>query len=150
MPITVAIQNTLVIQASGQCFAIPLRQVVEINEITPEQLDTSQGFSQLDLRGNLLPVYSLSTLLQLRTPPSTNNKKILLVILQNETQCIALHVDSIAGKQDLFLRNIHQDILNIPGISGVSLLGNGNAILILDCESLFRLTQHYGEPLYAA
>lgn len=38
---------------------------------------------------------------------------MLLVVLQHEKQYIALLVDSIDGKQDLFLRNVHQDILNI-------------------------------------
>ncbi|MBK8103268.1 MAG: chemotaxis protein CheW [Cellvibrionales bacterium] len=150
IPITVAIQNTLVIQAESQRFAIPLRQVVEIIEVTPDQIETAAGFLQLNLRGNLLPVYALKTLLQLNIEPPETHKKMLLVVLQHEKQYIALLVDSIDGKQDLFLRNVHQDILNIPGISGISLLGNGNAIIILDCEGLFRLTQHHVEPLYAA
>ena len=150
IPITVAIQNTLVIQAESQRFAIPLRQVVEIIEVTPDQIETAAGFLQLNLRGNLLPVYALKTLLQLNIEPPETHKKMLLVVLQHEKQYIALLVDSIDGKQDLFLRNVHQDILNIPGISGISLLGNGNAIIILDCEGLFRLTQHHVEPLYVA
>ena len=98
----------------------------------------------------MLPVYALKTLLQLNIEPPETHKKMLLVVLQHEKQYIALLVDSIDGKQDLFLRNVHQDILNIPGISGISLLGNGNAIIILDCEGLFRLTQHHVEPLYVA
>lgn len=44
IPITVAIQNTLVIQAESQRFAIPLRQVVEIIEVTPDQIETAAGF----------------------------------------------------------------------------------------------------------
>ncbi len=150
MPVTVAIQNTLVVQASQQNFAIPLRQVIEIIEISPEQITTTDEIKHIALRGNTLPMYTLSALLQLRTAPTPIRKKNLLVILQNEQQCIALLVDNIQGKQDLFLRHIHQDLLNIPGISGVSLLGNGNAIIILDCEGLFRLTQHYAEPAHAA
>lgn len=150
MPVTVAIQNTLIMQSSQQNFAIPLRQVIEIIEVSPEQMTTTNGIKHIALRGNSLPVYALSTLLQLRATPTPIRKKNLLVILQNEQQCIALFVDNIQGKQDLFLRHIHQDLLNIPGISGVSLLGNGNAIIILDGEGLFRLTQHYAEPTHAA
>ena len=66
---------------------------------------------------------------------------IMLLILQNESSCIALAVDDVLGRQELFLRDTHQDIRNIPGVSGISLLGNGNAVIILDCENLFRLAR---------
>ncbi len=146
MPITVAIQNTLIVQASQQNFAIPLRQVIEITEVLPEQLSTENALTTIAFRGSILPVYTLSRLLQLGAVQQSNNKKMLLVVLEHDKQCIALHVDEIQGKQDLFLRNTHQALRNIPSISGVSLLGNGNVIIILDCEGLFHLTSRYAEP----
>ncbi len=150
IPKTVAIQNTLLVQASKQYFAIPSRHVMEILDIAPNELQENHGVNMLNLRGQSLPVYSLNHLLKLPASHTQHTQKYLLVILQHEEDCIALHVDDALGRQDLFLRHTHQDLRNIPGISGVSLLGNGRAIIILDCEGLFRLTSHYAESRHAA
>ncbi|MEZ5540322.1 MAG: chemotaxis protein CheW [Pseudomonadales bacterium] len=150
IPKTVAIQNTLLIEAGKQQFAIPSRHVMEVLEVSPNELTDDQGLRMLDLRGQSIPVYSLSRLLQLSSSSPQDIERVLLVILQQENNYIALHIDDAIGRQDLFLRNTHQDLRSIPSIGGISLLGNGRAVVILDCESLFRLTCHYIEPRHAA
>lgn len=147
MPVTVAIQSAIIVQATEQTFAIPTRHLVEIVELPRNSLQEHQDQASIDLRGKMLPVYSLDTLLGLSDSPRENtlSTALMLLILQNENESIALAVDDVLGRQELFLRNIHPDLRKIPGISGISLLGNGNAIIILDCENLFRLAERNPE-----
>jgi two-component system, chemotaxis family, sensor kinase CheA len=147
MPVTVAIQSAIIVQATEQTFAIPTRHLVEIVELPRNSLQETRNQASIDLRGNILPVYSLDTLLELSNSPRENSQStaLMLLILQNESESIALAVDNVLGRQELFLRDIHPDLRKIPGISGVSLLGNGNAIIILDCENLFRLAERNPE-----
>ncbi len=143
MPVTVAIQSALIVSAAEQTLAIPTRHLIEIIELPHNNLKIWQNQPAIDLRGNMLPVYSLSNLLDIKTKKinTLSSPMIMLLILQNESSCIALAVDDVLGRQELFLRDTHQDIRNIPGVSGISLLGNGNAVIILDCENLFRLAR---------
>jgi chemotaxis protein histidine kinase CheA len=143
MPVTVAIQSALIVSTAEQILAIPTRHLIEIIELPHNNLKIWQNQPAIDLRGNMLPVYSLSNLLDIKTKKinTLSSPMIMLLILQNESSCIALAVDDVLGRQELFLRDTHQDIRNIPGVSGISLLGNGNAVIILDCENLFRLAR---------
>lgn len=143
MPVTVAIQSAITVQITDQTFAIPSRHLIEIIELPRSNLRENQNQASIDLRGNTLPVYGLDTLLGLSNSPRENTRStaLMLLILQNENECIALAVDDVLGRQELFLRDIHPDLRKIPGISGISLLGNGDAIIILDCENLFRLAE---------
>jgi two-component system chemotaxis sensor kinase CheA len=99
----------------------------------------------IDLRGNMLPVYHLEKLLTLDKACQNSgiSSTLMLLILQNDNHSIALAIDNVLGKQEFFLRDIHPDLRNIPGIGGISLLGNGNAVIILDCDNLFALAKNH-------
>ena len=142
---TVAIQSAILVLADKQTFAVPSRYLVEIIEVTHNNLQTMQNQVAINLRGNMLPVYHLEKLLALEktNPNSDTSSTLMLLILQNDNHCIALAIDNVLGKQEFFLRDVHPDLRNIPGIGGISLLGNGNAVIILDCENLFALAKNY-------
>lgn len=153
LPVTVAIQSVILARTQNQTFAIPARHVAEIIETPQQSLQIVNNQLAVLLRDNMLPVYRLDHLLQIEPPikpeqpipaEETNSQKqanIMLLILQHDTHCIALAIDDMLGRQELFLRDIHQDLRSIPGIGGVSLLGNGDVVIILDCENLFALAQ---------
>ncbi len=145
MPVTVAIQSAILVMASTQTFAIPSRYLIEIIEVSHDNLQTMQNQLAVDLRGNMLPVYHLDKLLALdkTRKNSEASPMLMLLILQNDNHCIALAIDNVLGKQEFFLRDIHPDLRNIPGIGGISLLGNGNAVIILDCDNLFALAKNH-------
>lgn len=145
MPVTVAIQSAILVMASTQTFAIPSRYLTEIIEVPHDNLQTMQNQVAIDLRGNMLPVYHLEKLLTLdkACQNSEISSTLMLLILQNDNHSIALAIDNVMGKQEFFLRDIHPDLRNIPGIGGISLLGNGNAVIILDCDNLFALAKNH-------
>ncbi|HSC76663.1 MAG TPA: chemotaxis protein CheW [Pseudomonadales bacterium] len=149
MPLTVAIQSAILVRAAEQLFAIPARHLIEIIEVSPESLETHHNQAAINLRGNMLPVYRLSKLLNLEIRSKNNPipSVIMLLVLQNENDSMALAIDDILGRQELFLREIHQDLRNIPGIGGISLLGNGNAVIILDCNNLFNMAKTNPETI---
>lgn len=149
MPVTVAIQNAILVQTASQTFAIPARHLVEIIELPYKDLQSIHNQNAINLRGNMLPVYTLARILNLQKHHHTPST-LLLLILQNDNDCIALAIDDVLGRQELFLRTIHPDLRNIPGIGGVSLLGNGSAIIILDCANLFELAMKNPEFLGAS
>jgi two-component system chemotaxis sensor kinase CheA len=138
VPTTVAIQNTLLVRTATQTFAIPTRHVHEVIIAKPEDIEWQGNAPTLTVRGNTIPIYTLADLLQIQHT-ADNNEQLTLIILHQDSDCIALQVDDVIGQQDLFLRNIHEDLRSIPCVSGVSLLGNGDAVIIVECEALLRL-----------
>lgn len=142
LPVTVAIQSVMVVRARAQTFAIPTRTVQEIVTVSRGALQVLNHQAALLLRENMLPVYHLGHLLQLPAESAAPAADALvLLVLQHDTHSLALAVDSIIGRQELFLRDIHADLRAIPGVGGVSLLGNGEVVIILDNENLFSLAR---------
>jgi chemotaxis protein histidine kinase CheA len=146
-PLTDAIQNSLIIRSAGQTFAIPTSHLLEIIDSPREELHIFNNMPTISLRGNTLPVYCLADLLQIEKKypsPEIKSVTVTLLILQHNQDCIALAVDDLVGIQDLFPRDIHQDLRDIPGVNGVSILGDGSVIIILDCGNLFGLAAPEG------
>ena len=145
MPVTVAIQSAILVLAGMQTFAIPSRYLVEIIELPHDDLQAMHNQAVVNLRGNMLPVYYLEEILKLKKEKQNEkaSSTLMLLILQSDNHCIALAIDNVLGNQEFFLRDIHPDLRNIPGIGGISLLGNGNAVIILDCENIFALAKNH-------
>ena len=157
VPRTVAIQSIMLVQAGEQTLAVPTRNVLGIVSVSPAELQTEAEQSMLILRGNALPVYQLNHLLkndllpldnsapltvdQPTTQPDNSSSQQEILILQHDVHCIALAVDNVLQRQELFVRDIHPDLRNIPGVGGISLLGNGDVVIILDPENLFMLAR---------
>jgi two-component system chemotaxis sensor kinase CheA len=68
-------------------------------------------------------------------------QRVELLILQHDIHSIALAVDAVLERQELFVRAVHPDIRHIPGVGAASLLGNGKVVIILDTENLFALAR---------
>jgi two-component system chemotaxis sensor kinase CheA len=155
MPVTVAIQSSILVRSQNQTFAFSARNIIEISEVRCEEADSEQGILFINLRGKRLPVYKLATILGMdKLSDKTTPTSILnLLIVRSETNCIAISIDDVIGRRELFLRDIHQDIRKIPGIYGISLLGNGDPVIILDCEEIFRIVSgsiNVGEAAYGS
>ena len=58
-------------------------------------------------------------------------------------------VDDIQGRQEIFVRDCHPDIAQLPGVAGASILGNGQPVLILDTADLIDLAAQQAQSLDA-
>jgi chemotaxis protein histidine kinase CheA len=47
----------------------------------------------------------------------------------------------------VFIREVHPDIAKMPGVSGVSILGDGQVVIILDCDALIGLAARNAQSL---
>jgi chemotaxis protein histidine kinase CheA len=60
---------------------------------------------------------------------------------------IGLIVDAVLGRPEVFIREVHPDIAKMPGVSGVSILGDGQVVIILDCDALIGLAARNAQSL---
>ena len=74
IPLTLAIVSALIVESSQERFAIPqlsVRELVMTSEHAENQIETIKGTPVLRLRDKLLPLVSLSNLLELHMSPQT-------------------------------------------------------------------------------
>lgn len=131
IPLTAAIQSTLLVKVNTQIYAISDKVVREVLE-GPKDLQTVQGQEAIILRGQYLPVVHLQTLLHGKKTPTDADSD--LVILSQEGKQLGVFVDKVLYRDELFLKEMHSSVSKVPGLGGVSVLGNGDIVLILDAE----------------
>ena len=130
LPLTLAILPVLLVRLGDQPFAVPLSMVREILPIDPVEVQEVGGRATMVVRGEVLPIMPLSTLLgweQVQTPEYG-------VLMQSAEQSFILAIDSFAGREDAVIKSL--DDFRPKGVAGVTTLSNGQIVLILDMKEL--------------
>jgi two-component system chemotaxis sensor kinase CheA len=134
LPLTVAVINVLLVEVGEEIFGLPLTKVVSALELSTDELFTSQGAEMLSYGGQLLPVHRLSPLLGVPEGALTSLKPYLVV--DGESSRVALQVDRLIGQEEVVLKPLTRPLDLVPGLSGVTILGSGRPIFILDVPRL--------------
>lgn len=130
LPLTLAILPVLLIELGEQPFAVPLSMVREILPININQVQEVGGAAVMVVRGEVLPLLSLSGLLgwqQERVPEYG-------VLMQAVETAFILAVDGFAGREDAVIKSLED--FRPKGVAGVTTLSNGQIVLILDMKEL--------------
>lgn len=148
LPVSAAIQSVVMVAAGGSQYGLPERNVHEVISVPRAAIQRLQGQTVCLLRGVTLPVYHLGVLLGGEEPARLVQDNLLeVVVLSDGVHRIGAIVDSVLGRPEVFLRDMHPDIARLPGIGGVSVLGNGGVLIVLDCDRLFDLALRNAQSL---
>ena len=135
LPLTVAIIQSLLIEAGQEIYAIPISRVLKTLEVDRDNVKTSQKQSLIDFDGYLIPILSLRKIFRL--PPLTGQAKFIPVIVtEAKGKIVGLVVDRLVGQQETFIRPLGRPLNKIGGLSGTTVLGNGRTIFLLDVGNL--------------
>ncbi len=134
IPLTLAIIPALMVGCAGQEFAIPqvnLDELVRIERVD-ESVEWIHGTPVYRLRGGLLPLVDLATLLELETTDLAARTSANVVVLQADGHRFGLVVDAITDTQEIVVKPLAGHVKEIPTFAGVTILGDGGLALILD------------------
>jgi two-component system chemotaxis sensor kinase CheA len=134
LPLTVAVVNLLLVQVGEEIFGLPIGKVQGALEADADKLGLSRGTAMLPSGGTLLPVHSLSDLLALSVPPKPGVRPY--VVMEAESGKVALAVDKLLGQEEVVLKALSRPLDLVPGLSGVTILGSGRPVFILDVPRL--------------
>ncbi|MBP2304000.1 chemotaxis protein CheW [Azospirillum melinis] len=142
LPLSAAILRTLLVQVDDQVLAIPDRFVEEVCGFTADDFHRVSGCWTVMRRKRVLPVVRLADALGFPAegewPPSGPGQRLVVVLRQGRRR-IGLEIDKLLRRGDLFVRESHPGLAEVPGVGGVSLLNDGRIVIILDGDELYRL-----------
>ena len=72
--------------------------------------------------------------------PQDTNILVRVVILHVGGKTVGLVVDELLGSQDIVIKSLSDNFMNIRGLSGASILGDGTVSLMLDVGTLIDLS----------
>ncbi|HEX3801085.1 MAG TPA: chemotaxis protein CheA [Verrucomicrobiae bacterium] len=133
LPLTLAIAETLIVEAGGQTCAVPQSSVREVLHVQDEQIKTVNGVEAIPYRTAVLPVIRLTGLFRLK---NVSKPKHCLLVIESERGSIGLLADQILGQREVVVRVLRDPLVQVKGISGATELGDGKPVLILDGAAL--------------
>lgn len=136
LPLTIAIIQSLMIKTAGETYAIPLNNVVRDVGIKSEDIKTIEGQEVILLRGEVLPLLRLNSLLD--CPAEVQNKEnLIVVVVEKMENHFGFVVDELLGQQEVIIKSLDSKVLrSVKGFAGATILGDGTVCLILDIGTL--------------
>lgn len=145
IPLTLAIVSALIVECSGERFALPQNSVVELVRISrnsPKGLENINGRPVYRLRDRLLPLVSLREILGLpeeeteRTRAQNGADGTYVVVSQVGAFVFGIIVDKVFDTEEIVVKPVSRSMRHISCFSGTTILGDGRVIMILDPNGL--------------
>jgi two-component system chemotaxis sensor kinase CheA len=131
LPITLAIIQAILVKDTAQTFAIPTSQVSEIVKVKKTDVKSLGKTNAIIVRDQIIPMIHLHKLLCL--PESDEDEyELLIIYLGDENTKVGLVVDSVMRQQDILVKSLNETFAKLKGISGATILGDGQVVLVLD------------------
>lgn len=139
LPLTLAIIEGLMVAVGGQQFILPAVSVRESFRPLPGGVATVHGRGELvDVRGQLLPLLRLGSLLGIADAVADPARGIVVVIeAGHDRRCLL--VDALVGRQEVVIKGLGETFQGHRSFAGAAILGDGRVGLILDTTALVRL-----------
>jgi two-component system chemotaxis sensor kinase CheA len=134
LPLTVAVVQLLLVRAGGEVLGLPITKVLGAVEVPEKALQHSPSTALITHGQQLIPAHDLAGLLAL--PPDQPRSPRPYVVMETEEGNVALGVDGLVGQEEAVLKALTRPLDRVAGLSGVTILGNGRPVFILDVPRL--------------
>lgn len=133
LPPTVAIIKSLIVRVGNEDYAIPLSSVIEALYVNDENWKVIHGNPFLYVREKLIPAIKLRDVFNVE---NKKNEKEVGIIVEREGEKYGIVVDAITDQQEIVIKPLGSFLAKIKGFGGVTILGDGRVIPILDVSTL--------------
>lgn len=142
IPFTLAITQSLLIKTGNEIYAVPLASVEGVVRLSAHELkqkyaehDSSYHYADRDYR-----LCHLGSLLDVSKPQLGGADKMFPVLLVRSGDLrMAIHVEATLGNREVVVKPLALQLSRLPTVSGATILGDGNVVLILDIQGLIRV-----------
>ena len=132
LPLTLAVAQTVLVKADGRLWALPAPMVEQVQQIKDKDLLNLYLTREVVWQGRKYPFFYLPRLLGSagHNPETMRYNSVLL--LKSGQNLAAVHIDEMIGNQEVVVKNIGPQLARVSGISGATVLGTGEVVLIIN------------------
>ncbi len=134
LPLTLAVTRAVIVKAGAATYAVPTVMVEHVRQLRDAESPAGDA-AHLEWQSRSYPYHPLAALLGLESCSEGEASPVLFV--RSGAQAVAVRVDRIlASSQEIVVKAIGPHIAGLPGITGATVLGSGEIVLILDPAQL--------------
>jgi two-component system chemotaxis sensor kinase CheA len=125
-----AIVDIMIVRINGKRLGIPISSIVEVANYRRDETHTIGKDEAVLLRDEVLQLLWLNDMVG-----RSDVCEILIVVQYQKRKC-CIPVDLVEGKQEVVVKPLSTFIGNTRGVSGVTILGDGDVIPVLDINTM--------------
>jgi two-component system chemotaxis sensor kinase CheA len=129
LPLTLAITDALLVTVGGHTFAVPQASVREVTEAESDSITAFEGNELMVYRGGSLPMVRLSRVFGI---PDGGRYRMHALVIGTGMAAVGILVDRIVGQREVVVKTLADPLVKVDTVSGVTELGDGRVVLILD------------------
>jgi two-component system chemotaxis sensor kinase CheA len=161
-----AIVQSLLVKSESDIFAIPLSTVVESIRIHPREIQRIGNSEVIKRRDSVLPLVYLNKVLDLNNKDTKiwykvdqkedhvelnkRHKRLFVVVIGTGDRKFGIVVDHLLNQQEMVIKPMGALLKQIPCVAGGAILGNGEAVLVLDMAEVEVFVRQQGRQNIAA
>ncbi len=135
LPLTITIINVLLARISSFQVAIPVSSILHTYELKRNTISRLEKMMVFYLEDEAIPIFSLNQIFAVPYNPY-NREFVSLFIAEIKGRKVGLAVDQFLGQREAFVKPLGRPLAKLKGVSGGSVLGDGEVVFILDVDNL--------------
>lgn len=142
LPLTLAIDHGLLVRVGGDVYAIPTSAVDRIMDISLKEIVEVEASQAILLNERVIPLRDLATTLEIPDQKMMIQDKLPVVVLSKGWDTVAFLVNEVVGEREMVIKPLRPPLLSVRNVTGGTLTGNGEVIMVLDPSSLVDSALH--------
>jgi chemosensory pili system protein ChpA (sensor histidine kinase/response regulator) len=132
LPLTLAVTQAVLVRAGGIAYAIPAVMVEQVRQVKAPELESYRTAGETSWQDRRYPFRYLPQLLGDAEFVPEARRVTPVMLLRTGANTVALQVDEVVGSQEIVVKNTGPLLARVAGITGATVLGNGDIVLILN------------------
>lgn len=132
VPQSLATLPVLLVRAGRHRIGLLAPGLQQLLQLRPGDAADDAGSRVLRWQGEELPLHDLGQLLGEPPQPEVAGARQSVAVLRAAGQLLALTLDAVDGQRELVVKPPGPQLSRVPGLAGVSVLGDGGIALIVD------------------
>jgi two-component system, chemotaxis family, sensor kinase CheA len=138
LPLTLSIIAAMLVRLGSEKYAIPLSSIVETGIVKKTQIRTIHGSKMIEFRNGHIPLLSLSKFFSVPDFDESTEEETEIVVVRKGERLVALAVQDFIGQNEIVIKNLGKYLPEVQGISGATILGDGQVALIIDPNAFIK------------
>jgi chemosensory pili system protein ChpA (sensor histidine kinase/response regulator) len=137
LPVTLIANHCLLVDVAGRRLAVPSYTLQRIIAPGVGELTMLSQALRYKLGRDVYPARRLQDLLRVNVA-TTPDSAVAVLLVGVDQDVIAVTVERVLESRELVVKNLGKYVKSVPGVAGVSVLGDGSVVPVLDLPALLR------------
>jgi len=135
LPLSMAVSRVMMIEVASQNYGISMEHIIETVRVPGDSIHKIKHNDAMVIRGRLIPVFHLRTLLGL-SPADDPPDDVAVMVMAFGGVELGIVIDEFHEGIDIMQKPLEGVMADNPYYSGSALLGDGSVLLVLNIKEL--------------